>query len=81
MGAVEDPDLPTGGQPLGVAPQKVMVELLRRRHLETMHGDALRVHATHHVTDRPVLTRRVERLQDDQHAVGVLRREPGLILA
>ena len=45
-----------------------MVELLRRRDLEAVHVDALRVHAAHHVADRPVLARGVERLEDDEDA-------------
>ena len=44
-----------------------------------MHGDALRVHAAHHLPDRPVLAGGVQRLEHDQHAVSVLSREPLLV--
>src|SRR4051812_6919568 len=37
-----------------------------------MDDDALRVDAAHHVADRAVLAARVERLQNDQEAEGVL---------
>ena len=80
VGAVEDPDLAARRQVGGVAPQVVVVELLRRRNLEAAHGDTLWVHAAHHVADRPVLARRVERLQHDQHAPRVLGGQAGLIL-
>ena len=74
------PIWPRRRQPLRVAPEVVVVELLRRGDLEAVHGDALRVDAAHHVPDRPVLPRRVERLEDDENAVGALRVEARLIL-
>ena len=80
VGAVEDPDLAAGRKVLRVAPEVVVVELLGRGHLEAVHGDALRVDAAHHVTDRPVLAGGVERLEDDQHAVGPLGVEARLVL-
>ena len=57
-----------------------MVELLGRGDLEAVHGDPLRIHAAHHVADRPVLPRGIESLQDHQNAPGVLGGEPRLIL-
>ena len=81
MRAVEDPDLAAGGQPLRVAPQEVVVELLGRGNLEAVHVDALRIDAAHHVADRPVLARRVQRLKHDQHTPRVLRSQPRLILS
>jgi hypothetical protein len=80
VGSVEDPDLPPIRQPFLVAAQEVLVELGRRRDLEALHPHALRVEAGHHVTDRPVLARGVERLQDDEDAVGVLGRKPRLVI-
>ena len=41
---------------------------------------ALGVHAAHHVPDRAVLAGRVERLQHDEHAVGVLGGQALLVL-
>ena len=45
-----------------------------------MHLDTLRVDAAHDVADGAVLAGRVHGLQDDDHAVGVLGRESGLVL-
>ena len=45
-----------------------------------MDLDALRVHAAHHVADRPVFATGVQRLQHDQHPVGVLCGQSGLVL-
>ena len=56
----------------------VVIELLRRGDLE--HRDALRVHAAEHVLDRPVLSGGVQRLENDQDAVGVLVGQPHLVL-
>ena len=77
---VEDPDVATRRQPLRIAPQEVVIKLLRRRDLEAVDVDTLRIHAAHHMTNRPVLARRIQRLQHDQHAPRVLRRQPRLVL-
>jgi hypothetical protein len=37
---------------------------------------ALRVHPAHHVPDRAVFAAGIQRLQADQHPVGVLRGRP-----
>jgi hypothetical protein len=71
---VEDADAPALGQRLEVAPHIVVVQLFRRRRLEAVDLDTLRVDAAHHVLDHAVLPRRVHRLQDDQQpalALGV----------
>ena len=70
------PMLPRSGQLLRVAPEVVVVELLRRGDLEAADLDALGVHAAHHVADRAVLARGVHRLEDHDDPVGVLGREP-----
>ena len=75
------PISPRRGRLRGEAPQVVVVELQRRGHLEGVHGDALRVHAAHDVADGAVLAGGVERLQHDEDAVRVLRRQPLLVLA
>ena len=80
MGAVEDADLAASGQAPRVAPEEVVVELLRRGHLEAVHRDTLRVHAAHHVADRPVLAGRIQRLQHHQHPPRILSRQPSLVL-
>ena len=77
---VEDRDLAARRQLLRVAPEVVVVELLRRRRPEAVDDDALRVHAAHHVPDRAVLAARVERLEHHEHAVGVLCGEPRLVV-
>ena len=81
VGAVEDADLAAARQVGGEAPQVVVVELQGRGRLVGVHGDALRVHAAHDVADGAVLAGGVERLQHDDDAVGVLRRQPLLVLA
>ena len=77
---VEDANLAAGRKLPGVTPEIVVIELLRRGDLEAVNADALWIDSAHHVTDRSVLAAGVERLQDHEHAVGVLRREAGLIL-
>ena len=80
VGAVEDADVAALGQLALVAPQVVVVEVLARGHLEAADLDALRVDPAHDVADRPVLAGRVHRLEDHDDAVGVLGREPHLVL-
>ena len=48
--------------------------------MKLLHRHALRVHPAHDVPDRPVLAAGVERLQADEHAVGVLGGQTGLVL-
>ncbi len=80
VGTVEDADLAAYGNPLGVTPEVVVVELLVRGGLEARDPNALRVDAAHHVADRPVLAAGVDRLQDDEQAPVVLGGEPGLVV-
>ena len=80
VGAVEDSDLTARREPARVAPQVVVVELLDRRHLEAVDGHALRVHPAHHVADRSVLARSVERLEHHENTPHVLRGEARLVL-
>ena len=80
VGAVEDPDHPAGRQPDGRTPQVVVVALELRGDLERGHLDPLRVHAAHHVADRPVLPGRIHCLEDDEQAPRVLRRKAHLEL-
>ncbi len=78
--AVEDADSATLRQALHVAPEIVVVEVLRRGHLERVHLAALRVHARHDVADGAVLARRVHRLEHAQQRPAVLRVELVLLL-
>src|SRR5262245_2287053 len=80
VGAVEDPDVTALRQPLLVAPEVIVVEILARGNLEAVDLDALRVDAAHHVLDRAVLAGGVHCLEADEHAIVVLRREPRLVL-
>ena len=73
VGAVEDPDPPTLGERLAVAPQEVMLELLGGGLLERLHIATLRVHPRHDVLDGPVLAGGVHGLEDDQQGVAVAR--------
>src|SRR5262249_43502024 len=79
MRAVEDPDLTPRRSLPGVAPEVVVTELSGRRHLEAVHRDTLRVDAAHHIPDRPVLAARVQRLEDHQYPVLLLRGKPLLV--
>ena len=78
VGPVEDRDLALARRPLVDAPQVVVGELDRRRHLERRHGAAHRVERAHHVLDRAVLAGRVDPLEDDQDRVLLLGPEPVL---
>src|ERR1700684_2290192 len=78
--AVEDANLTAPRETLCVTPEEIVIELLCRRYLEAVHGNALRVHPTHHVADRPILSSGVERLQHHQHPPRVWSRQPCLIL-
>ena len=78
--AVEDPDVAALRELPGVPPQVVVVEVRGRRDLEAVDLDALGVDPAHDVADRPVLAGGVHRLEHDDDAVGVLRREPHLVL-
>ena len=80
VGAIEDPDLAAPWETLRIAPEEIVIELLRRRHLEAVHGHALRIHPAHHVADRPVLSGGVQRLQHHQHSPPVLSGQPCLVL-
>ena len=80
VGSVEDPDLAARRQPLLVAAQVVLAALAGRGDLEALDPHALRVHAAHHVADRPVLARGVERLQHHDDTGRRLRRQPLLVL-
>ena len=77
--AVEDADLAAGGEPLLVAPEVVMPELLARGHLEAADVHSLRVDAAHDVTDRAVLAGGIEPLQAQEQAVGVLGGQAVLV--
>ncbi len=75
VGSVEDPDLSAGRAGRMDPPEVVVGELRRRRLLEGDDPPALRVHPGQDVTDRPVLSRRVEALQDEQHRAARFRPE------
>ena len=77
--AVEDADAPALGQAPDVAPQEVVVELLRRGLLERGHLAALRIDAGHDVLDRAVLAGRVHRLKDQQQGPAILGVEHVLL--
>ena len=80
VGAVEDADPAPPGQGALVPPEKVVVQLLGGGLFEGTDLHRLRVDTAHHVLDGAVLAGRVESLQDQEHAVRVLRGEPVLIL-
>ena len=78
--AVEDADVAALGQLPLVAPQEVVVELLRRRDLEAADLDALRIDPAHDVPDGAVLAGRVHRLEHDDDPVRVLGGQTHLVL-
>jgi hypothetical protein len=78
--AVEEGDLSLERH-MGVdPPEEVVSQLLRGRLLEADHPGALGVEHAEHVIDRPVLAPGVERLQDDEDRVLLLRIEQRLHL-
>src|SRR5581483_2936634 len=70
---VEDPDLAAARRLEMDAPEVVVREIDGRRLLERDDPAALRVHAREDAPDRAVLPRRVEPLQDEEHAALRLR--------
>ena len=75
MRAVEDADAAALRQRDLVAPQKIVVELMRSRCLERRHVAALRVDAVHDMLDRGVLAGCVHCLKHNQHGPQVLSVE------
>ena len=73
IGAVEDANAAALGQADRGPPQKIVVELLRRRRLERMDLAALRVDAVEHAVDRAILARRIHALKDQQQRPAILR--------
>ena len=61
---IEDTDVTTLRQTHGRAPEKIVLQLLRRRLLEGVHLATLRIDARHNVLDRAVLPGGVHRLKD-----------------
>jgi len=51
------------------APQKVVIEFVRRWHFEAGDSDTLRIDAAKHLADRAVLAARIHRLKHDQDLV------------
>ena len=73
------PISPRAGRP-AVAPEEVVIELLRRGHLEAVHRDTLRVHPTHHVRIVPSLPAASNACKHHQHPPRTLSRKPSLVL-
>ena len=69
--AVENADTATLGQRARGAPQKIMVQLLEARMLETEHLATLRIDTGHYMFDRAVLAGGIHRLKDQQHGITV----------
>src|SRR5579871_482457 len=80
VGSVENPDPPPLGQALDVAPEKIVVEVLRRGLLERKDLAALRIHPRHHVLDGPVLAGRVHRLEHQEQRPAPLGIKDVLLL-
>ncbi len=78
---VENADLAAGGEQSLVAPEVVVPKLLTRWLLETADAYPLRVHAAHDVTDGAVFAGRIEPLQAQEQAVGILRGQALLVLS
>ena len=69
--AVENTDTAALGQGARGAPQKIMVQLLQARMLETEYLATLRIDTGHDVFDRAVLAGGIHRLKDQQQGVTV----------
>ena len=76
MRAVENADPPALGHALGHAPEKIVIELVRRRRLEGVHVAAHRIDAVEDVLDDAVLAGCVHALQDQEHRPSVLGVKP-----
>jgi hypothetical protein len=66
VGAVENADSSALGQIARGAPKKIVLQFSRARMLEAEYLAALRVDPRHDVLDRPVLSRRVHGLKNQQ---------------
>jgi hypothetical protein len=66
VGSIENPDTPPFGQALEVAPEKVVVEVLRRGLLEREDLAALWIYSRHDVLDGSVLAGGVHRLENEE---------------
>ncbi len=75
VGPVEDRDASAFGQHARGAPQEIVRVFFGAGLLETVHVDALRVHAGHHVLHCAVFAGRIHALQHDQQRVRAHRRE------
>ena len=75
---VEDTNPPAFGYRSGISPKEVMVELLGRGMLEAVDLAALRVNARHHMLDRPVLTRGIHRLKNNENRPTICGVQPVL---
>jgi hypothetical protein len=64
IGTVEDTDASALGQTHGGSPHEFVIEFLRARRLERVHGDALRINPRHHMFDGAILSGRVHRLEN-----------------
>jgi len=75
VAAVEDADAPALRELLHAAPEIVVIQVFIGRCLEGRHLAALRIHARHHMLDRPVFPRGIHGLKDEQHRPAILRVE------
>src|SRR6516165_1237126 len=78
--SIKDPDPSPLGQALEVAPEKIVVEILRRGLLERENLTALRIYSRHDVFDGAVLAGRVHRLEHEQQRPAILGVEHVLLL-
>ena len=78
--AVEHTDAPAARQTARGAPEKIVVEILRRRLLERIHLAAGRINPGEHSADGAVLAGRVHRLEYQQHRMVVMGVEDALQL-
>ena len=76
IGSVEDADPPAFRQIAGGAPEKIVLQFRGAGMLEAEYLAALRIDAGHHVLDGAILSGRIHRLKNQQHARGGwMRRE------
>src|SRR5947207_6595318 len=78
--SVKDPDASALWQAFGIAPEEVVVEILRRGLRERENLAALRIYSRHHVLDGAVLAGRVHRLEHEQQRPAILGIEHVLLL-
>ena len=80
MTAIENPDAPAFRQAAARSPEKIVVEFLARRLLETEYLAAGRIDTLHYGPDRAVLAGRIHGLEHQKYSMAITRSQHALQL-